>query len=288
VVITTFDATRLIHGGQIPSSSVRSTLRHVSQPLPESMEGLSPLEFAVLRRRSEIDAAMRELARRELLPHGPGVVQRVVSRFGKVIGRPSPSVELFPDPTKSWDVLRSIEAISSSVEREAPVLDVGSVASAVLPCLHALGYRSLMGIDLDVRVESMPLADGIEYAVEDLTRTSRPDRSFAAITAISVIEHGVDDEPLLSEIARLLRPGGIFVFSTDYWPEKVDTEGISLFGLPWRIFSASEIEEFLDRADRFGLVPASDPLTSLRSVEEPVIRFHGRSYTFLYGVLVRG
>ena len=119
------------------------------------------------------------------------------------------------------------------------MLDVGSVASAVLPCLHRLGYKGLTGIDLDDRVLQMPISGEIEYAVEDLTKTTRADGSLAAITATSVIEHGVEDEPLLAEIARLLRPGGLFIFSTDYWPEKVDTSGIVLFGLPWRIFSAA-------------------------------------------------
>ena len=206
----------------------------------------------------------------------------------EVLGRPNPAVDLFPDPIKSWDVLRTIEAVSSSVEREAPVLDVGSVASAVLPCLHALGYRKLTGIDLDERVESMLHADEIEYAVEDLTRTTRPDGSFAAITAISVIEHGVEDEALLAEIARLLRPGGIFVFSTDYWPEKVDTDGVLLFRP-----SLADLQRGGDRGAAGAcrsvraLHRVSDPRSRIREVDERAVRFGGRSYTFLYGVLVR-
>ncbi len=184
-------------------------------------------------------------------------------------------------------MLRTIEAVSLSVEPDDPVLDVGSVASAVLPCLHSLGYRKLTGIDLDERVQAMFHSEQIEYAVEDLTRTKRPDSSFAAITAISVIEHGIEDDALLAEIARLLRPGGLFVFSTDYWPEKVSTDGVRLFGLPWRIFSAEEIEALLERARQFGLSPSADPRALIRAVDERAVRFKGRSYTFLYGVLVR-
>ena len=167
------------------------------------------------------------------------------------------------------------------------MLDIGSVASAVLPCLHSLGYRKLTGIDLDERVRAMFHADEIEYAVEDLTQTTRPDGSLAAITAVSVIEHGVDDDALLAEISRLLRPGGLFIFSTDYWPEKVDTDGMLLFGLPWRIFSAEEIEALVDRARGFGLSPTSDPRSVLRTVDERAVHFNRRSYTFLYGVLAR-
>jgi SAM-dependent methyltransferase len=257
------------------------------QPVAESTREPSPLEFAVLQRRADIDKAKVELGRRGLLPPRPSAARRRVAPFARRLGLPDPAVDLYPDPVKSWDVLRTIEAVSSSVASDDPVLDVGSVASAVLPGLHALGYRKLIGIDLDERVHAMFHSEEIEYSVEDLTRTRRPDSSFAAITAISVIEHGVDDGALLAEVARLLRPGGLFVFSTDYWPEKVATDGVRLFGLPWRIFSTEEIEALLERAHRFGLSPSTDPRSLIRAVDERAVRFKGRSYTFLYGVLVQ-
>jgi SAM-dependent methyltransferase len=242
----------------------------------------------VLQRRADIDAARRELADRKLLPPRPSSAARAIGRIRTTLGHPDPALDLYPDAIKSWDVLRAIEAVCSSVGREEAVLDVGSVASAVLPCLRAIGYRRLAGIDLDERVRSMFFSTEIQYAVEDLTRTTRPDSSLAAITAISVIEHGVDEKALLAEIARLLRPGGIFVFSTDYWPQKVDTDGVLLFDRPWRIFSAKEIEALLDSAAAYGLSPRSDPRSHIREANERAVRFHDRSYTFLYGVLVRG
>jgi SAM-dependent methyltransferase len=257
------------------------------QPVALSTPESSPLEFAVLQRRADIEEARAELERRKLLPPRPSAATRHVARFARRLGRPNPAVDLYPDPIKSWDVLRTIEAVSSSVASDDPVLDVGSVASAVLPCLQSLGYKKLTGIDLDERVEGMLHSEKIEYSVEDLTRTTRPDGSFAAITAISVIEHGVEGDALLAEVARLLRPGGLFVFSTDYWPEKVDTDGVRLFGLPWRIFDAQEIEALVERAQRFGLSPTSDPSSLIRAVDERPVRFKGRSYTFAYGVLVR-
>jgi SAM-dependent methyltransferase len=249
------------------------------------MSSPPPLDFAVLQRRSDIEEARAELERRGLLPARPSTTERLVAPFARKLGRPRYNVDLQPDSVKSWDVLRTVEAVSVSARPDEAVLDVGSVASAVLPCLHALGYRNLTGVDLDDRVRRMFYSDAIEYAVEDLTRTSRPDASFAAITAISVIEHGIEDEALLAEVARLLRPGGIFVFSTDYWPEKVDTEGMELFGLPWRIFDVGEIEALVARAERFGLTPVSDPRSAIREVDERTIDFNRRSYTFLYGVL---
>jgi SAM-dependent methyltransferase len=259
----------------------------VQAPVPKSRRGSSPLEFAVLQRRADIDAARRELEDRELLPPRPRPAARALARLRRIFGHPNPAVDMHPDAIKSWDVLRTIEAVCSSVEREDPVLDVGSVASAVLPCLRALGYRRLTGIDVDERVRSMFHSGEIDYAVEDLTRTTRPDSSLAAITAVSVIEHGVDPESLMAEVARLLRPDGIFAFSTDYWPQKVDTDGMLLFDRPWRIFSAEEVEALLDSAAKYGLVPKSDPRSRLMEVTERPVCFQGRSYTFLYGVLFR-
>lgn len=41
-----------------------------------------------------------------------------------------------------------------------------------------------------------------------------PDGFFGAVLAFEVLEHVVDDEALLDEIARVVRPGGLFVMST--------------------------------------------------------------------------
>src|SRR5207344_1141589 len=150
----------------------RSSLQRV-RPVAESTTESSPLEFAVLQRRADIEQAQVELERRELLPPRPRAARLFVAPFARRLGWSNPAVDLYPDPVKSWDVLRTIEAISSSVASEDPVLDVGSVASAVLPCLHSLGYRKLAGIDLDERVHGMFNSEEIEYSVEDLTRTKR-------------------------------------------------------------------------------------------------------------------
>ena len=132
----------------------------------------------------------------------------------------------------------------------------------------------------------MPEADRVEYVVGDLMETGWPDGHFAAVTAISVIEHGYEADRLLPEVARLLAPGGLFLFSTDYWPDKIDTSDTPLFGMTWTIFSAPEIDELVDRARAHGLAPASDPGPELHDVGEPPIDFAGHRYTFLHGALV--
>ena len=228
----------------------------------------------VLRSLEQVDTAERELHERGLVRR-PGALRRLRrDRFRS-------------DPLKSWDVLRTLDAVLDSVPREAPVLDIGSFASAIPPALAAAGYTGVAGIDLDPQVRRMPEADRVEYVVGDLMETDWPDGHFAAITAISVIEHGFEADRLLPEVARLLAPGGLFLFSTDYWPEKIDTSSTPLFGMTWTIFSAPEIKELVDRARAHGLAPASDPGPELRDLGEPPIDFEGRRYTFLHGALAR-
>jgi SAM-dependent methyltransferase len=189
-------------------------------------------------------------------------------------------------------VLRTVEAVQALGGPETPVLDVGSVGCPVLSCLLHLGYEELHGIDLDPRVTQMPGADRIDYRVADMMHTEWPDASFGAITAISVIEHGYDQNALLDEVARLLRPGGAFIFSTDYWPRKIPTEDTRPFGLDWQIFSAEEIEGMVLAAAERGLRPMEGEGAQLRDAlaradGKPPIRYEGREYTFLYGVLAR-
>ncbi|HXN37759.1 MAG TPA: methyltransferase domain-containing protein [Solirubrobacteraceae bacterium] len=246
------------------------------------------LHFAVLGGKDEIRAATTQLRARGWVRFGsPAARSRPASAVRRVLGRDS----MLPDPVKSWDVLRALQAVSESTPRDIPVLDMGCVACPILPCLHNLGYTDLHGVDLDGRVGNMPLRERIDYRTADMTATPWPDQTFAAITAISVIEHGFDQDALLREVARLLRPGGAFIFSTDYWPLKLDTDGMRMFGLDWRIFSADEIEAMLQAARGYGLHPLDDPSAILRAPladengSRPV-SCEGRHYTFLYGALI--
>jgi len=64
---------------------------------------------------------------------------------------------------------------------------------------------------------------------------------FSAITAISVIEHGFESDRLLAEVSRLLKVGGYFIVSVDYWKDKISTDGLTAFGMDWMIFSREDL-----------------------------------------------
>lgn len=183
------------------------------------------------------------------------------------------------DRLKSWDVLKTIELIEEQVPKEAPILDIGAYASEVPLILHRLGYRRIAAVDLNPDIAKMPFAGEIDYRVGDFLKSPFPARSFGAITAISVIEHGFEGRALAAELARLLKPGGLFIASFDYWPEKIATDGIDMFGMSWTIFSRQEVEQFLAVAKEYGLVPCG-PL-AFDAADKPV-SCAGRDYTFAW------
>ena len=186
------------------------------------------------------------------------------------------------DCRKSWDVLKTVQFIEKEVSHHSPVLDIGAFGSEILLILQRLNYQNLTGVDLDSRLNKMPQPDKIRYVKSDFMHTPFEKVSFKAITAISVIEHGFDSQPLLTEVARLLVPGGYFIASFDFWPEKIDTDAVRVFDLDWRIFSKDEVCQFLKEAEEFKLNPVGELNFE---VSKPTVRWQRRNYTFAWLVL---
>lgn len=180
---------------------------------------------------------------------------------------------------KSWDVLRTLQFLEQHVDKTMPILDVGAHSSEILLSLHKLGFCDLTGIDLDPQVKRMPLGKSIKYMTGDFTRTTFPDGSFGAITAISVLEHGYCGPNVFREISRMLKAGGFLIGSTDYWPEKIDTSDVMVYGLDWTIFSRDELCSFVQTAAKYDLVPFG-PLHFEAS--EATIHWLKRRYTFAW------
>jgi hypothetical protein len=189
------------------------------------------------------------------------------------------------DRPKNWDLLVALGTILEHAGPSDPVLEMGAPRySRLLPWLALYEYRELEGIDLvfDAEVRDGP----IRYRPMDLTATTFPDRSFAAIACLSVVEHGVDMERYFAEAARLLRPGGVLVTSTDFWCEPVDVAGLEAYGGPVRIFGPEDIAGWLETAAGHGLHPVR-PLEL--GCAERVVSWErlGLQYTFANVVLRR-
>jgi SAM-dependent methyltransferase len=145
---------------------------------------------------------------------------------------------------KNWDHIAAVDAIIGSLPKTARILDAGAeFYSNVLPALFVYGYRDLYGINLSF---TDPARRGpIRYLPGDITRTEFQDSFFDAVTCMSVIEHGVPLDAYFREMFRVLKPDGILITSTDYYPDPIDTTGKTAHGAPIKIFSKTEAEAML-------------------------------------------
>ena len=236
--------------------------------------------LAILKSREEMESASRILRSRGLGPSGfPDGYVRAVAYMIRTRSRLPP-----PEWRKAWDLEKTISLIEGSAPKDATVLDLGAFNSAVIPALARLGYTNIVGIDLNPRVRYGPRRDVVRYVVADFHETGLTDGSCDVLTAMSTIEHGWQGDRLFSEVSRLLKPGGLFIASTDYWPDKIDTSGVMAFGLPWIIFSEEEMRGLISMAATHSLLPAG--VLDFSAIE-PVIGWSGRTYTFAHLVLKR-
>ncbi len=222
-------------------------------------------------------------ARLELRNRGLSCTDSKLQAFGRKLGLIR-TLQV-GDEVKSWDVLKTSTFIEAKVAKDSSVLDIGAYASEILCILHRMGYSHLTGVDMNPHLARMPHADKIRYVVSDFMHTPFENGSFAVITSISVIEHGFNASALLSEMSRLLRPGGYFIASFDYWPEKIDTSNTPFFGMDWKIFSKSEVMVFVKEAEEYGLTPQGE--LHLDAGDKP-IHCAQRDYTFGWLALKKG
>jgi len=182
------------------------------------------------------------------------------------------------DLPKNWDALAALAVVLDHTNPTSAVLDAGAeYYSPLLPSLSLYGYQNLVGINLAFR--KVVRRGPIRYEPGDLTNTRFEPRTFDAITCLSVIEHGVDLDGYFREMARILKPRGILVTSTDYWPEPLSTGSATVYGCPVKIFTESEIRSALELSGRHGF-ELTGPVDL--SAEEKAVRWERVGLDFTY------
>jgi len=211
-----------------------------------------------------------------------------------------------PDPPKSWDTWKIINFINKSAMKNAKILDVGCNGSPILPLLKKLGFKNLYGCDVDLKIRKRRLLRRIKnkafnlnpdqllnemlrneenfyhLTIQDLEKTNYEASFFDFISSLSVIEHGVNISNYLSEMNRILRPGGFLLTSTDYWPEKIETIS-NVYDRPSNdvIFDKNEIKEILADVNKNGFSVYGEMNFDFR---DKVVKWKktDKKYTFIF------
>ncbi len=206
------------------------------------------------------------------------------------------------DPGKVWDNLLAVE-ILEAIGRKAAILDVGCRSGILLPWLTETGFDDLWGVDTRLplppikaaitRRQPRTLSASLVHLVKHWRHLRRAsgerlpfaDGQFAAVTCMSVIEHGVNVDRFLEEAYRVLAIGGYLIISTDFWYEPLARTS-RLFGAPDVVFAPVQIESMLRNAARLGFDVPPPPRSDGHGAT-PMVQFGGQSYTFLLMLLIK-
>jgi SAM-dependent methyltransferase len=123
----------------------------------------------------------------------------------------------FQPATSWWRAIELAVVIGHGLPRGAG-LDLGCGDGKLMRIvLEAAGARpaSLVGVDIDPLETRDAAASGVYQRVHTVpgSQVPEPDASFDFVFSNSVLEHIDDLEPVMAEMARVLRPGGVFVFT---------------------------------------------------------------------------
>lgn len=166
---------------------------------------------------------------------------------------------------------------------DGDLLDMGADGSRVLHNAVIKNTKGRkVGIDLQ-EVTGDNKAEGAEYFKGDLMATPFEDNSFDTVISQSVIEHEVDLSKFAKEVSRLLRKDGKLIVSFDYWPQKISTDGLTLYGLKWNILSQADVLYLIEvcQLAGLGMDNSIDWHTQDTVINDSYCSpFHGISYTF--------
>jgi SAM-dependent methyltransferase len=199
-------------------------------------------------------------------------------------------------PEKNWDLFL-LQTLLRGMPKDRAIVDLGCGDLSTLKLLDALGFRDLHGVDLSIPVRAYvsqtvrmlrrrTMTPPFHLHRGDMTRTHFPDATFDLATCISVIEHGVDVEAFFREVARILKPAGRLLVTTDYWEDGIEpATTVQPFGLPWTPFSREGVVQLVETAGTAGLMLEEG--AEIPPCRDRCVVWNGRAYTFIALVLRR-
>jgi SAM-dependent methyltransferase len=131
--------------------------------------------------------------------------------------------------------LDEIVATFAPHRRANRLLDIGCGAGSLLQAARRAGWDAT-GTEVSRTAAAHVRAAGFEVFHGELAAARYPDAHFDVVTASEILEHLPDPLSLVAEIARVLRPNGLF------WATTPHARGVSsrLLGLRWSTVSPPE------------------------------------------------
>jgi SAM-dependent methyltransferase len=197
---------------------------------------------------------MNYFRRSELTADVMGLLNRYDETIRRFVGPGYPH----PIRMRDWELARILESVRA-VPAGSSILDTGSYNTYLALALAAAGYR-VTASDLiwrrmlkslerklglaPAKATEAPFSAwlgvyrraGVPVRNLNLTRLRCPDAAFDSVVALSVIEHVPDVERALSEMYRVLAPGGRMLITTDCSPQP------SAYSGGVRYFSQAELD----------------------------------------------
>jgi SAM-dependent methyltransferase len=143
---------------------------------------------------------------------------------------------------------REIDIVLGMLPPGGPILDLacgtGRLARAI-----ALGGERVIGLDFSPPMAQKTTAFGVPTVIGDAFATPFVSGSFASVVSLRFAFHWADISTLLSEMRRLVQPGGAVVFDTYTWsPRSVAPVGAKQWGGVVHPHSSREVAEIAVRA----------------------------------------
>lgn len=122
----------------------------------------------------------------------------------------------------------ALERIAAVKSPPADFLEIGPGLGQLLRLAKERGYRTA-GVELSAHAATVLQGSGLQILHGTLEEVKIADASFDVVVAMEVIEHLPDPKRFFTEVARILRPGGLFYYETG----NIECEAARCLGADW-------------------------------------------------------
>jgi SAM-dependent methyltransferase len=130
---------------------------------------------------------------------------------------------------KDWLERRSVRGLWDYLEPPRRVLDVGCAGGELLAAIRDAGNPDVVGVEPDETAASAARARGIPVVTGFLEDARFADAEFMTVIASHTIEHVARPDAFLTEVNRILKPGGAVILRLP----NVDSTEARLLGRHW-------------------------------------------------------